>query len=128
MFVQKRRDVNKMNSEELKRAIDTFSKESGMDKDYLYDSIELGLNSAYKKQYKLPNSRVDLNRETAEIKMFSYKTVVLDREHKESLDEGFKDDVAPSSEECKNIIHGQSTGNSDWVNKADVNAGRKRTI
>ena len=31
MFVQKRRDVNKMNSEELKRAIDTFSKESGMD-------------------------------------------------------------------------------------------------
>lgn len=42
--------------------------------------------------------------------------------------EGFKDDVAPSSEECKNIIHGQSTGNSDWVNKADVNAGRKRTI
>ncbi len=88
-----------MNSEELKRAIDTFSKESGMDKDYLYDSIELGLNSAYKKQYKLPNSRVDLNRDTAEIKMYSFKTVVLDKEHKESLDEGFKDEVELTEEE-----------------------------
>ena len=81
-----------MNSEELRKTIETFSKESGMDKDYLYDAIELGLNSAYKKQNKLPNSRVEINRETGEIKMYSFKTVVLDREHKESLDEGFKDE------------------------------------
>ena len=92
MYVQKRKDVISLNSEELRKTIETFSKESGMDKDYLYDAIELGLNSAYKKQNKLPNSRVEINRETGEIKMYSFKTVVLDREHKESLDEGFKDE------------------------------------
>lgn len=88
-----------MNSEELRKTIETFSKESGMDKDYLYDAIELGLNSAYKKQNKLPNSRVEINRETGEIKMYSFKTVVLDREHKESLDEGFKDEEELTEEQ-----------------------------
>ena len=88
-----------MNSEELRKTIEVFSKEAGMDKDYLYDAIELGLNSAYKKQNKLPNSRVEINRETGEIKMFSFKTVVLDREHKESLDEGFKDEEELTEEQ-----------------------------
>ena len=99
MYVQKRKDVNNMNSEELRKTIEVFSKEAGMDKDYLYDAIELGLNSAYKKQNKLPNSRVEINRETGEIKMFSFKTVVLDREHKESLDEGFKDEEELTEEQ-----------------------------
>ena len=99
MYVQKRKDVISLNSEELRKTIETFSKESGMDKDYLYDAIELGLNSAYKKQNKLPNSRVEINRETGEIKMYSFKTVVLDREHKESLDEGFKDDEELTEEQ-----------------------------
>ena len=88
-----------MNSEELRKTIETFSKEAGMDKDYLYDAIELGLNSAYKKQNKLPNSRVEINRETGEIKMYSFKTVVLDKEHKESLDEGFKDEEELTEEQ-----------------------------
>lgn len=99
MYVQKRKDVISLNSEELRKTIETFSKESGMDKDYLYDAIELGLNSAYKKQNKLPNSRVEINRETGEIKMYSFKTVVLDREHKESLDEGFKDEEELTEEQ-----------------------------
>lgn len=99
MYVQKRKDVISLNSEELRKTIETFSKEEGMDKDYLYDAIELGLNSAYKKQNKLPNSRVEINRETGEIKMYSFKTVVLDREHKESLDEGFKDEEELTEEQ-----------------------------
>ena len=81
-----------MNNEEFKRTIELFAKEKDIDIDYLFDSIELALNSAYKKQYRLPNSRVDLNRETGEIKIFSFKTVVLDKEHKESLDEGYKEE------------------------------------
>ena len=40
MYVQKRKDVISLNSEELRKTIETFSKESGMDKDYLYDAIE----------------------------------------------------------------------------------------
>ena len=92
-----------MNSEELKKTIETFSKESGMDKDYLYDALELGLNSAYKKQYKTPNSRVEINRDTGDIKMFSFKTVVLDKEHKTSLDEGFSEEEELTEEELNDL-------------------------
>ena len=81
-----------MNNNEFKKTIETFAKEKDFDIDYLFDSIELALNSAYKKKYRLPNCRVDLNRETGELKMYSFKTVVLDKEHKESLDEGFSDE------------------------------------
>lgn len=82
-----------MNNEEFKRAIYTVSKEKDMDVDYLFDSIEGALNSAYKRQYRLPNSRAVIDRETGETKLLSFKTVVLDKEHKESLDESFKDET-----------------------------------
>ena len=40
--------------------------------------MELALTSAYKKNYhSLSNVRIDINRETGEIKIFSYKTVVF---------------------------------------------------
>ena len=81
-----------MDNKEFKNTIELFAKEKDFDVDYLFDSIELALNSAYKKKYRLPNCRVDLNRETGELKMYSFKTVVLDKEHKESLEEGFKDE------------------------------------
>ena len=88
-----------MNNEEFKNAIYTVAKEKDMDVDYLFDSIELALNSAYKRQYRLPNSRAVINRETGETKILSFKTVVLDKEHKESLDEGFIDETDLTEDE-----------------------------
>lgn len=88
-----------MNSSEFKRTICEVAKQGDMDVDYLFDSIELALNSAYKKEYRLPNSRAVIDRETGETKILSFKTVVLDEEHKESLDEGIKDDVELTVEE-----------------------------
>ena len=76
-----------MNSSDLKKSIELCAKEKDISEDYLYDAMELALNSAYKKNYRLPNSRVEINRSTGEIKIFSYRTVVLDETHKESLDE-----------------------------------------
>ena len=44
--------------------------------------MELALTSAYKKNYhSLSNVRVDINRETGEIKIFSYKTVVFNEKY-----------------------------------------------
>ena len=91
--------MNKMDNKEFKRTILEVAKQKDMDVDYLFDSIELALNSAYKKEYRLPNSRVVIDRETGSTKILSFKTVVLDKEHKESLDEGFKDDVELTLEE-----------------------------
>lgn len=76
-----------MNSKDLKKNIEMVAKEKDISEDYLYDAMELALNSAYKKNYRLPNSRVEINRNTGEIKIFSFRTVVLDEHHKERLDE-----------------------------------------
>lgn len=82
MFVLKRREVMKMNSKEFKLAVENLSKEKGIDKDVIFDAMELALTSAYKKNYhSLSNVRVDINRETGEIKIFSYKTVVFSKEY-----------------------------------------------
>ena len=67
-----------MDSKKFKLAVDNLSKEKGIDKEVIYDAMELALTSAYKKNYhSLSNVRVDINRETGEIKIFSYKTVVF---------------------------------------------------
>ena len=77
MYVQKRKVVNRMDNKEFKRAIDLLVKEKGIDKEVIYEALELALTSAYKKNYNsLSNVRVDINRETGEVKVYSYKTVV----------------------------------------------------
>ena len=71
-----------MNSKEFKVALETLSKEKGISEDVIYDAMELALTSAYKKNYhSLSNVRVDINRETGDIKIFSYKTVVFSKEY-----------------------------------------------
>ena len=66
-----------MDIKEFKHAIEVLKQEKGIDEDTIYEAMELALTSAYKKNYNsLANVRVDINRETGEIKVFSYKTVV----------------------------------------------------
>ncbi len=66
-----------MNAEAFKEAIENLAKEKGISEDIIYETMELALTSAYKKNYKsLSNVRVDINRETGNIKVFSFKTVV----------------------------------------------------
>lgn len=67
-----------MNPKEFKNAVALVCKEKGISEDVIYDAMELALTSAYKKNYSIPNARVDINKETGEIKVFSYKTVVKD--------------------------------------------------
>ncbi len=70
-----------MDSKKFLLAVNNLSKEKGIDKDTIFDAMELALTSAYKKNYhSLSNVRVDINRETGEIKIFSYKTVVFNEE------------------------------------------------
>ncbi len=77
MYVQKRKVVNKVDAKEFKNAVETLCKEKGISEDVIYEAMELALTSAYKKNYNsLSNVRVEINRETGDIKVFSYKTVV----------------------------------------------------
>ena len=66
-----------MNNKEFKQAVEILNKEKGIDEDTIHEAMELALTSAYKKNYhSLSNVRVDINRQTGEIKVYSYKTVV----------------------------------------------------
>ncbi len=75
-----------MNNKEFAKALELLE-ERGIDKEYLYDAMVLALTSAYKKNSSLSNVRVEVDKDKNEFKLFSYKTVVLDKNHKESLDE-----------------------------------------
>jgi N utilization substance protein A len=82
MFVQKRKEVNKMDIKEFKKALEVLNKEKGISEDYIYEALELALTSAYKKNYhSLSNVRVEINKEKGEIHVYSFKTVVLDKEN-----------------------------------------------
>ncbi len=66
-----------MNSKEFKKAVDLLVKEKGIDPEVIYEAMELALTSAYKKNYNsLSNVRVDIDRDTGDIKVYSFKTVV----------------------------------------------------
>lgn len=68
-----------MNSKEFKNAIDLIIKEKGIAKEVILDAMTLALTSAYKKNYhSLSNVRVDINDETGDVHVYSFKTVVPD--------------------------------------------------
>lgn len=68
-----------MNSKEFIKAVENIEKEKNIDREIVFDAMELALSSAYKKNYdSLTNSKVLINRETGEIKVYSFITVVED--------------------------------------------------
>ena len=83
-----------MNSKEFKKALEVLE-EKGMSKEYIVESMILALNSAYKKQTGLTNVRTVFDDDNLSFRQFSFKTVVLDEKHKESLEE----DNIPMTEE-----------------------------
>ena len=78
-----------MNSKELRKALDLLATEKGINEDTIFDAMELALTSAYKKNNGIPNVRVEINRNTCDIHVYSFKTVVADNyeeiEDKEAL-------------------------------------------
>ena len=68
-----------MDTKEFKKAISVLVKEKGISEDIIFDAMRLALTSAYKKNYhSLSNVRVDINEETGNISVYSFRTVVPD--------------------------------------------------
>lgn len=58
-------------------AVNNIVAEKNISKDVVFEAMELALSTAYKKNFNAQtNVRVDINRETGIIKVFSFKTVV----------------------------------------------------
>ena len=68
-----------MNGKEFLKAVDLVVKEKGIDKEVVFEAMELALATAYKKNFdSLTNSKIVINRDTGDIKVYSYLTVVED--------------------------------------------------
>ncbi len=68
-----------MNSEEFIKAVKNIVKEKGISEAVVFEGMEQALTTAYKKNFdSKTNVRVDINRETGEIRVFSYLIVVED--------------------------------------------------
>ena len=68
-----------MNSKEFKKALDNIVKEKDIDPEVVYSAMELALTSAYKKNFNSKtNVKVLFDRDTGEIRVYSYLTVVED--------------------------------------------------
>lgn len=99
MFVRKKKGVSKMDNKAFKKAVDLLVQEKGIDEEVIYDAMELALTSAYKKNYNsLSNVRVSIDRETGDIHVYSYKTVV-DRAEEEKYQKFSDIDFSTINEE-----------------------------
>ncbi len=68
-----------MNSKEFIKALDHITEEKGISKDIVFEAMELALATAYKKNFgSKTNVKVKINRETGDIRVYSYYVVVDD--------------------------------------------------
>ena len=72
-----------INSTELIRAMDDLEKESGIQKEYLLESIETALVTAYKKNFDCDdeNVKITMDKETGEIHVYMQKEIVEEVEN-----------------------------------------------
>ncbi len=63
-------------AKEFLKAVEGIVKEKNIDKEIVFEAMENGLTTAFKKNYGKSNSKVLINRDTGEIKVYSYITVV----------------------------------------------------
>ncbi len=87
-----------MNGKEFIKAVDNIVKEKGIDKEVVFDAMEQALATAYKKNFNsLTNSKIVIDKDTGEIKVYSFKTVVPDEmatdEYLDSLDDNDEEAV-----------------------------------
>jgi len=87
-----------MNGKEFKKALDNIVLEKGIDTEVVYSAMELALTSAYKKNFNSKtNVKVIFDRNTGDIKVYSYLTVVPDdkmtkEEYEDALFEKYAED------------------------------------
>ena len=90
-----------MNNKEFLKAVEILTKEKGLDKDVIFDAMELALTSAYKKNFhSLSNVKVFIDKEKGDIKIYSFITVVEDEKRN---DEEFNPETEITLTEARKI-------------------------
>ena len=77
--MKKIKEENVDKAKEFLTAVQNIVKEKGIDANIVFEAMETALTTAFKKNYGKSNSKVLINRDTGEIKVYSYLTVVDDK-------------------------------------------------
>ena len=76
-----------MNSKEFITALKAICKEKQVSEDIIFDAMKSALEKAYAKETGLPNIRIDINKDTGEIRGYSYQKVVENYSESDSEDD-----------------------------------------
>jgi len=88
-------EVNQINGKEFKKALDFIVKEKGIDEDTVIEAMQTALSTAFRKNEKADYaSRVLIDRNTGDIKVFKVTTIVDDYNEDD-------DDIDPETGEVK---------------------------
>lgn len=119
-----------MNGKEFKKAVENITKEKDIDPEVVYSAMELALTSAYKKNFNSKtNVKVLFDRESGEIKVYSYLTVVPDdkmtkEEYDDALFERYAEDeeldTKPEVEESEDDENDGDDGEEGAAEKEQI--------
>ena len=107
----KEEDAALASAKEFKKALELIVKEKGIDEDVVIEAMQTALSTAYKKNEKADyNSRVLIDRNTGEIKVFKVTTIVDDYQDDD-------DDIDPETGEVK-VSH-------DYLNEMTISEAKE---
>jgi len=104
-----------MNGKEFKKALDAIVAEKNIDPELVYSAMELALTSAYKKNFNSKtNVKVLFDRDTGDIKVYSYLTVVPDdkmtkEEYDDAVFESYANDDEIDTKKEVEEVEGEET-------------------
>lgn len=102
-----------MNGKEFIKAVDSIVKEKNIDRELVFQAMELALATAYKKNFNsLTNSKIIIDRTTGDIKVFSYLTVVEDEDPNDEESDGIDLDIEIGLTEARKIDKSLNVGDT----------------
>ena len=107
MARKKEEQFTGMDGKAFKKALDNIVAEKDIDPEIVYSAMELALTSAYKKNFNSKtNVKVLFDRDTGDIKVYSYLTVVADdkmtkEEYEDALFESYAEDEEKDTEKVE---------------------------
>ncbi len=90
-----------MDSKEFVKALKNICEEKQISEEVIFEGMETALQKAYTKETGLPNIRIDINKDTGEIKGYAYQKVVL--EYTDGEEDG-EDTVEILLDDAKKIV------------------------
>ena len=114
MRTKKKEETKEMNGAEFKKALEFVVKEKGIEEDTVIEAMQTALSTAFKKNEKADYaSRVLIDRNTGEIKVFKVTTIVEDYNDDD-------DDIDPETGEVK-VAH-------DYLNEMTISEAKDKKL